>query len=100
MQENPNIETITFKVVQMKSLAVHITNQKLCFDMFMVINLQNIFMEHDLYVTRTGIKEKIIFGYCYKYTPATAFVLQSHTHIYTYYFSFISLSIWSNKPFH
>ncbi len=26
------IEKITFKFVQMKSLAMHITNQKLCFD--------------------------------------------------------------------
>ncbi len=45
-----NIEKITFKVVQMKFLAMHITNQKLSFDIFMVRNLQNIFMEHDLYL--------------------------------------------------
>ncbi len=32
----------------MKSLAAH--NQKLSFDIFMVGNLQNIFMEHDLYL--------------------------------------------------
>ncbi len=38
------------KVVQMKTLAMHITNQKLSFDIFMVWNLQNIFMEHDLYL--------------------------------------------------
>ncbi len=44
MQKNLNIEKITFKVV----LAMHITNQKLSFDIFMVGNLQNIFMEHDL----------------------------------------------------
>ncbi len=31
----------------MKSLAMHITDQKLTFDIFMVGNLQNIFMEHD-----------------------------------------------------
>ncbi len=49
-QKNLNIEKITFKVVQMKFLAMHITNQKLSFDIFMVINLQNIFMEHDLYL--------------------------------------------------
>ncbi len=30
----------------MKSLAVHITNQKLSFDKFTVGNLQNIFLEH------------------------------------------------------
>ncbi len=35
------------KVVQMKFLTMHITDQKLSFDIFMVRNLQNIFMEHD-----------------------------------------------------
>ncbi len=51
MQKNLNIEKITFnKVVQMKFLAMHITNQKLTFDIFTVGNLQNIFMEHDLYL--------------------------------------------------
>ncbi len=29
---------------------MHITNQKLSFDIFMVGNLQNIFMEHDLFL--------------------------------------------------
>ncbi len=48
--KNLNIEKITFKVVQMKFLAMHITNQKLSFDIFMVGNLQNIFMELDLYL--------------------------------------------------
>ncbi len=32
----------------MKFLAMHITNQKLSFDIFMVGNVQNIFMQHDL----------------------------------------------------
>ncbi len=41
---------IAFKAVQMKFLAMHITNQILSFDIFMVGNLQNIFMEHDLYL--------------------------------------------------
>ncbi len=41
---------IAFKVVQMKSLAMHITKQKGSFDIFTVGNLQNIFMEHDLYL--------------------------------------------------
>ncbi len=44
-----NIEKIAFKVVQMKFLAMHITNQTLHFDIFMVGKLQNIFMEHNLY---------------------------------------------------
>ncbi len=35
--------------VQMKFLEMHITNQKLSFDLFTVRNVQNIFMEHDLY---------------------------------------------------
>ncbi len=50
MQKNQNIEKITFKVVQMKFLAMHITYQKLSFDIFTVGNLQNIFMEYDLYL--------------------------------------------------
>ncbi len=50
MQKSQNIEKITFKVVQIKFLAMHITNQKFRFDIIMVGNLQNIFMEHDLYL--------------------------------------------------
>ncbi len=49
-QQNLNIEKIPFKVVQMKFLAMQITNQKLRFDIFTVENVQNIFMEHHLYV--------------------------------------------------
>ncbi len=48
VQKNLNIEKIAFKIVQMKSLAMHITNQKWSFDIFTVENLQNILMEHDL----------------------------------------------------
>ncbi len=48
--QKKNIEKIAFKVVQTKFLAMRITNQKLSFDIFMVGNLQNIFMEHDLYL--------------------------------------------------
>ncbi len=50
MQKNLNTEKIAFKVVQMKFLALHITNQELCFNIFTVGNLQNIVMEHDLYI--------------------------------------------------
>ncbi len=50
MQKNLNIEKIAFKVVQIKFLAMHISNQKLSFDIFKVGNLQNIFMEHYLYL--------------------------------------------------
>ncbi len=49
-EEKKEAEKITFKVVQIKFLAKHITNQKLSFDIFMVWNLQNIFMEHDRYL--------------------------------------------------
>ncbi len=34
----------------MKFLAMHITNQKLSFDIYKVSNLHYIFMEHDLYL--------------------------------------------------
>ncbi len=52
---------IFFKIVQMKFLAMHITNQKFNFDIFMVGNLLNIFMEHDLNMQMIfGIKEKCI----------------------------------------
>ncbi len=50
MQKVQNIEKIAFKVVQIKFLKMHITNQKFSFDTFMVRNLKNIFMEHDLYL--------------------------------------------------
>ncbi len=50
VQTNQNIKKIIFKFVQIKFLAMHITNQKLSFDIFTVRNLLNIFMEHDLYL--------------------------------------------------
>ncbi len=54
VQKNLNIEKIISKVVQMKFLAMHITNKKLSFDIFTV---QNIFMEHDLNILMIfGIK--------------------------------------------
>ncbi len=49
-KKNLNIEKIIFKVVQMKFLAMHITNQKLRFDVFTINNSLNIFMGHDLYL--------------------------------------------------
>ncbi len=69
--KNLNIEKIIFKVVQIKFSAMHINNKKLSFDMFTVGHLLIIFMEHDINIL-------MIFGYCYKYTPATGFVLQGH----------------------
>ncbi len=49
-RKNLNIEKITFKDVEMKFLAMHITNKKLSFNIFMVGNVQNIFMAHGLYL--------------------------------------------------
>ncbi len=58
MQRNLHIEKIIFKVVQIKFLAMHINNQKLSFNIFMVRNLLNIFIEHDLNILIIfGIKE-------------------------------------------
>ncbi len=39
VQKNLNIDKIAFKVVQMKFLAMHLTNPKLSFDIFTVGNL-------------------------------------------------------------
>ncbi len=39
VQKNQNIEKIAFKVVQMKFLSMHITNQKLSFNIFTVVIL-------------------------------------------------------------
>ncbi len=61
MQKNLNIDKIIFKVVQMKVLAMHITNQKLSFYIFTVENVLNISMEHDLNILMIFfITEKII----------------------------------------
>ncbi len=49
-QKKLHIGKITFNVVQMKFLVIHITHKNLHFNIFMVGNLQNIFMEHDLYL--------------------------------------------------
>ncbi len=50
VQKNLNIEKIAFKVVQIKFLAMHISNKKISLFIFTVVNSQNIFMEHDLYL--------------------------------------------------
>ncbi len=60
-KKNLNIEKIIFKVVQIKFLEMHITNQKFSFVIFTVRNLHNIFMEHDLNILMIfGVKEKFI----------------------------------------
>ncbi len=86
MQNNLNIEKIIFKVVQMKFLAMHITNQKLRFDIFTV---GHIFMEHDLISNNFDHIIKMYNFDSYNVLLAiatniavllvTAFVLQGHT---------------------
>ncbi len=76
VKKNLNIEKLAFKVVQMKFLAMHITNQKLSFDIFTVGNFKYLHGTWSLLNIQMifGIKEKsIIFtaGYCCKYTHAT-----------------------------
>ncbi len=46
-KKHPNVEKIAFKVVQMNLFVMYITNQKLCYNIFMLGNLQEILMEHD-----------------------------------------------------
>ncbi len=48
-KKNPNIEKTAFTVVQMKFLACTLLIKKSVF-IFTAGNLQNIFMEHDLYL--------------------------------------------------
>ncbi len=50
VQKNLNIEKIAFKIGKIKFLAMYITNQKWCIDIFTVRNVLNISMEHDLYL--------------------------------------------------
>lgn len=50
VQTNQNIEKIAFKFVRIKSLVMHITNQKISFNIFTVGNLENIFVDRDLYI--------------------------------------------------
>ncbi len=90
MQKNLNIEKIAFKVVQMKFLAMHITNQKLSFEIFTVGNVQNIFMEHDNTQYPNAFWHKIKCYICDPYNVflaiatsmlvllKTGFVLQGH----------------------
>ncbi len=89
MQKNLNIEKITFKVVQMKFLAMHITNQKLSFDIFTVRNVQNIFMEHDLNILMIfGIKEKWIILTHTMYTNIHVLLMTgTHMHILEFPYS-------------
>ncbi len=57
----------------------------------MVRHLQNIFMEHDLYLMDNWIILTPIVGYCYKYPVQieTGFVVQGH--ILASWYNFINL---------
>ncbi len=50
VQKNLDIEKITFNIVKMTFLAMHITDKKLSLDIFTVGHLLNIFMDHNLYL--------------------------------------------------
>ncbi len=80
MQKSPNIEKITFKVIQMKFLAMHITNQKLRFDTFSVGNVLNNFMEHDLNVLMIFGMQVVLLAIAthIHVLLVTGFVLQGH----------------------
>ncbi len=80
-KKNLNIEKIIFKVVQMKFLAMHNTNQKLSLNIFTVRNVLNIFMEHDLYLKLIILTHTVYFWLLLQNIPQrlkTAFVLQGH----------------------
>ncbi len=86
-KKNLNIEKIAFKVVKMKFLAMHITNQKLSWYIY-----GRTFTKY-LHATWSLLNILMIFGinytcYCYKYTRAT--YVQGH--IYAGF-------LWSWEPF-
>ncbi len=64
--KNLNIEKIIVKVVQMKFLAMDITNTKLSFDIFMEHDLNNDFW-HKIKMYNF---DPYNVGYCYKYSCA------------------------------
>ncbi len=78
VQKKTKCWEITFKVVQMKFLAMHITNQKLSFDIFMVGNFQNIFMEHDVYLIYDNYNVLLAIATNIPVLLMNAFVLQGH----------------------
>ncbi len=83
MQKNLNIEKITFKIVQIKFLAMHIADQKLSFDIFTEGYSLNIFMEYDRWhkIKMYNFDPYNVFSAIatnIPVLPMTAFVLQGH----------------------
>ncbi len=81
-KKNLNIEKIIFKVVQMKFLAMHITNQKLSFDIFTVrISSWNmILISNDFWHKRkiNNFDSYNVLLAIATNTPPPVFVLQAH----------------------
>ncbi len=76
----------------MKFFAMHINNQKLSFDIFMVRNVQNIFMKHDILMI-FGITEKCIIlthtMYCcllLQIYPCCLWLCSRETYCVSFYF--------------
>ncbi len=88
VQKNLNIEKIIFKVVQMKFLAMHITNKNLSFDIFTVGNLQNIFMEHDLNILKSYKIFPFQINAVLLHFLFICEQMNTHTHTHTHNFSF------------
>ncbi len=86
MQKNQDIEKITFKFVQIKFLAMHITNQKLSFDIFTGGNLPNIFISDFWHKGKiNNFDPYSVFLAIATNIPVrlmTGFVLQGHIYIY------------------
>ncbi len=73
MQNKSKYWEIAFKVIQMKFLAMQISNKKLSFDIFTVGDLQNIFMIYNVFLAiATNIPQRL----------KTGFVVQGHIYLF------------------
>ncbi len=60
-KNNLNTEKIAFKVIQMKSLGMRITNQKNSFDIFTVVNFNTMFCWQLLHATYDWFCARVTF---------------------------------------